>query len=685
MVIRRLQMRNWGPYAGDHEITFDTPGDGRVIQLIRGENGHGKTHLLRAMVIALQGADGMRIVEPASRPGRVDARLQLHTFLEDALSLGCDQATEPQIRLAIELEDGEDSIRVERSWWFEEGTVDEEDLLVFLNGSPFEPIAADRRDQHLEKQALIRARIPEHVMQFFFFDGEEIKAIAENDPTEEVTQGLDALLGLKLLEDLRADVEGARGRLAKEEAAGKRAVAEIQRLASEVSELEAQEVELTDGLEQLRTRTAAIEAELDELEQHLPRGSQGRSAGDEHRTDIASRIKAREEERDSVRRRISETAATDLAVLYPKNLLAATIRRLAGEERLREWEHQRELMVPECAKLSTRLFGRKAETSEPPLTDDQLDFYRDRLAIEWKNILQPPPKGVPKSQWLTALSSDHLQAAQQRLQSAIDGGAGGIGAAVREDGEIGEQIRALGDRLDNYASDQETRRVVEKIRTSSDLLGQEKRATQELEARLAELAGQLGEKRREHSNRVARSAASAQTREQLAVAHNIIDVVAKFRDQLKRRRVEDLQSDIQQMMARLAHKGEDQFNSVRIDPASFQLSILDADGQMVRGLSAGEREILALSMLWALGKISRRALPIVIDTPLGRLDRRHRSNIVESFLPYAAEQVIVLATDEEITAERRSLLEPTLAGDLELVFDPDSRTTSVRRSGASVR
>ncbi len=89
MVIRRLQMRNWGPYAGDHEITFDTPGDGRVIQLIRGENGHGKTHLLRAMVIALQGADGMRIVEPASRPGRVDARLQLHALLEAALPPGC--------------------------------------------------------------------------------------------------------------------------------------------------------------------------------------------------------------------------------------------------------------------------------------------------------------------------------------------------------------------------------------------------------------------------------------------------------------------------------------------------------------------------------------------------------------------------------------------------------------------
>jgi DNA sulfur modification protein DndD len=628
MIIRRLQMRNWGPYAGDHELTFDTPGEGRVVQLIRGENGHGKTHLLRAMVIALQGADGMRIVEPSTRPGRIDAKRQLHGFLEDALTLGSGQSTEPQMRLAIELEDGEDAIRVERSWWFEDGSIAEEDLLVFLNGAPFEPAATDRRDQLIEKQALISARIPEHVMQFFFFDGEEIKAIAENDPTEEVTQGLDALLGLKLLEDLRGDVEAARGRLAKEEAAGKRAVAEIQRLASDVSELEASQVELTDSLERQRSITKAIEGELDDLEQLLPRGAHDPGGNDEHRTDIASRIKARDEERENIRRRIGETVANDLSILFPKALIAATVKRLSGEESGREWERQRELMVPECAKLSTRLFGRKAQPSDPPLSDSQLHFYQDRLAEEWKNILQPPPKDAPKEQWLTALSAEHLQAAQTRLQSAIDGGAGDIGAAIREDVEIGEQIRALGERLDNYATDQETRAIVEKIRDGSDRLGQEKRAIQELEGRLTELDSQLAEKRREHSTKVAQSAASKQTREQLAVAHNIIDVVAKFRDQLKRRRVKDLQSDIQSMMATLAHKGEDQFKSVTIDPTSFKLSILDSDGAEVRGLSAGEREILALSMLWALGKISRRGLPIVIDTPLGRLDRRHRSNIV---------------------------------------------------------
>lgn len=679
MIIRRLEMRNWGPYSGDHDIAFSSPEGPRVIQLIRGENGHGKTHLLRAMVIALQGRDGMRIIDPSSRPSASSTKMHLDSFLADALTRGAESSSEPQMKLAIELEDGQDEIKIERSWWFDDREPADEDLAIFLNGSPYEPHASNRREQYEEKQALVRARIPENVMQFFFFDGEEIKTIAESDPAEEVTMGLDALLGLTLLADLSKDVDNARSRLAKEEVAGKRAIAEIQRLEAEITELEASEVELSDDLARERRAGEAIEAELDELQQRLPFGADVSSQdGEEHRADIATRIQSCERERDNVRKRIGEIVANDLAILYPKRLVRSTIDRLEGELALRDWERQRKLMAPECEKLSQRMYGRSAPTPDPPLTGSQKRFYRDLLVQEWKNILQPPPAGIPDEEWLSSFSGEQLESAQGRLNAAVEHASGDLSALVREDAALGDQLRALSDRLENYAHDQESRNIVDKIRDSSDRLGQIKSSIQDLDGRLKELAGELAEKRRDHSTRVAQSAGSDETREKLTVARDIIDVVTQFREQLKRRRVADLQTQIQTMMATLAHKGADQFHEVKIDPSNFHLSISDVDGEEVRRLSAGEREILALSMLWALGKISRRALPIVIDTPLGRLDRRHRDNIVESFLPNAADQVIVLATDEEITEERHALLAPYVAGDLELVFDPKSRTTSIR-------
>jgi DNA sulfur modification protein DndD len=515
------------------------------------------------------------------------------------------------------------------------------------------------------------------VVQFFFFDGEEIKTIAESDPTEEITRGLDALLGFKLMEDLRKDVESARSQLSKEEVAGKRAAAEIQRLEAEIIELEANEEELVDQINGHRDEAAQLTREIDDLQRNLPSGASDAGSGDGHRADIVTRIQDRERERDNVRRRIGESVANNLAMGYPAAVLRDAIDRVDGERALREWEQQRVLMAPECQKLSERMYGKTAPHPDPPLTGAQLYFYRDLLVQEWKNILQPPPAGIPDEEWFSAFSPEQLHEARNRLERAATAAADDVATMIRDDAALSNEIRYLRDRLDNYATDQAMRTLVEEIREASDRLGQAKRLVSEHEAELGELRDRLAEKRREHTTKVTQSADSAETRERLNVASDILAVVGQFRDQLKRRRVRDLQIHIGQMMASLAHKGEDQFNEVTVDPGDFRLSLRDRDGNEVRNPSAGEREILALSMLWALGRISRRALPLVIDTPLGRLDRRHRQNIVDHFLPKAAEQVIVLATDEEITDERRRRLASCIAGELELSFDPTTRTTRV--------
>ena len=56
-------------------------------------------------------------------------------------------------------------------------------------------------------------------------------------------------------------------------------------------------------------------------------------------------------------------------------------------------------------------------------------------------------------------------------------------------------------------------------------------------------------------------------------------------------------------------------------------------------------------MLWALAKTSGRKLPVIIDTPLARLDSEHRANIIERYLPEVSHQVVVLSTDTEVDME----------------------------------
>ena len=130
------------------------------------------------------------------------------------------------------------------------------------------------------------------------------------------------------------------------------------------------------------------------------------------------------------------------------------------------------------------------------------------------------------------------------------------------------------------------------------------------------------------------------------------------------------------MMGKLAHK-DDLVSKISIDPATYVLRILNSKGEEVQSPSAGEREVFALSMLWGLAQISKRNLPVIIDTPLGRLDQSHRSNIVHNYFPRAGEQVIILSTDAEIDETWYKALRPSLVQEFALENDDFEEVTTI--------
>ena len=76
-------------------------------------------------------------------------------------------------------------------------------------------------------------------------------------------------------------------------------------------------------------------------------------------------------------------------------------------------------------------------------------------------------------------------------------------------------------------------------------------------------------------------------------------------------------------------------DAIRIDPETFALTVHSVNGESLPTdrLSAGERQLLAVSILWGLARASGRRLPVVIDTPMGRLDSSHRENLLERYFP----------------------------------------------------
>lgn len=106
----------------------------------------------------------------------------------------------------------------------------------------------------------------------------------------------------------------------------------------------------------------------------------------------------------------------------------------------------------------------------------------------------------------------------------------------------------------------------------------------------------------------------------------------------------------------------------------------DAKGRPLekRVFSAGMKEMYALSLLWALSRASGQELPIVIDTPVARLDTTNRRALFEKYLPYAGHQVVVLSTDHEVDVEWAKRLAPYVSKQYRLDYDASIDSTVIR-------
>ena len=159
--IDSLTLENFGPYYGEHTFNF-SPLDDRCGIVIGGKNGAGKTHLLRALYLAVVGETGvldLKKVEPASEATRF--------MFEKSLNRRAQSEGQDTVRLQVSISQRD-----------EQGGGTRKALLVREirhrpNSAPVWNSYADRVDgsgriedeKHLEK--LRDALLPRHLARFF--------------------------------------------------------------------------------------------------------------------------------------------------------------------------------------------------------------------------------------------------------------------------------------------------------------------------------------------------------------------------------------------------------------------------------------------------------------------------------------------------------------------------------------
>ena len=165
----------------------------------------------------------------------------------------------------------------------------------------------------------------------------------------------------------------------------------------------------------------------------------------------------------------------------------------------------------------------------------------------------------------------------------------------------------------------------------------------------------------------------------ISYAQSQIEVLRTYKVRLQALKADELANQMtvcfEQLVAKVGLIGR-----IELDHDSLAFRYYGRNGDQIdsQRLSSGEKQLLVIAMLWALGICSKAQFPLIIDTPLARLDSQHRISLLENYFPKASEQVIILSTDQEITGDDYKRLKQYVGKEYTLIYDEDTMSTSIR-------
>jgi DNA sulfur modification protein DndD len=161
-------------------------------------------------------------------------------------------------------------------------------------------------------------------------------------------------------------------------------------------------------------------------------------------------------------------------------------------------------------------------------------------------------------------------------------------------------------------------------------------------------------------------------------ANKVRETLEHLKDQVRERSISKIEEVVVDCFRELLGK-QNFITKLELDLKTCEPTLTNKAGKKLHleRLSAGERQLFAISMLWGLAIVSGRQLPTIIDTPLGRLDSNHRFTLVDRYFPKAADQVILLSTDKEIDEELAARLEPSTGRWYRIDYENDRESSTI--------
>lgn len=654
MILDQLVLYNFGVYRGHQAMDLAPPSSERPIILVGGLNGTGKTTLLDAVQLALFG----KLAPCVSRaPGSYE------NFLRASIHRGtpCQDGAAVELAFRQQHEGVEHHLRIRRRWHHTANSLREK-LHVERNGHP-DPALSGRWLESVDQF------VPLGIARLLFFDGEKLAALADPATSADaLASGINSLLGLDALDRLVTDL----------------AVYERRQRSKVPNDLDRAPVLATEErLRQLADDRGRLVLNRGTCQNALDRATKALTdcetrfqlhGGDlyDNRAELESRRQLLSQRLSDARDHLVATSAGHAPLLLVIHLLRDAQRQASAESAAAEADRLTRLLATRDHDVVERLRA-------APLDPDTLACVQTILADDRRARTRPPvdtPLALPDSvtHELGRLLRDALPDTNRSLSDAL-----------RRTDDLQDQLDAVERDLATVPDDDAFAPILAARSTAQRNVDAATRALRAADDSLRQVVHAQDQERRRYEVLLSRAATHALDQEDLhrTLAHSaaVRATLQQFRDLLLTRHARRIASFVLDGFRHLLRK-QRLISDLEIDPSSFTLTLRKPDGGHLppARLSAGERQLLAVSLLWGLARAAGRPLPTIIDTPLGRLDSTHRAHVVERYFPTASHQVLVLSTDEEITPAYWKKLRPHVGRTYTLIHDDQLGSTRIEKS-----
>lgn len=655
MYFTKVELHNFGIYKGTHEMCLTNKIGERNITLVGGLNGRGKTTFHDAILLALYGKQALKYIQEKAR--------SYDKLLLDHINKYATTA-ETYVAITLCLDDGTE-LRVKRSWSVKGKKVDQQ-ICVEKNGV-IDKYLGESWSYYIEEI------LPFGIARFFFFNNEKITQLADDTSFEQIKSSIKSAIGVSAIEKAIEHADEV-----------------IRRKKSALSAFEKSEAYV--GYQE-------VEAQIDEIDRRLEEATRHANELEKRCENLTATLEAKEKEfwssggdlsrnRDAIKqemKRISENIEKIQDEILQLIIDASTPLFMCKDLVVQSYNGEIAMQKSEAARYSTKLITDLFAQIIDRLVRSGMDEGSIRIAQDIVNDVLSGhiPKGEDQ-EYVKNMSATSMMLYERIISTVFQTISSRIGALVNHvdaqenefmslDAHLGSaDEKTLAMQLYEVLKATEAEKAVADAEYQKQLESIEslKRQRDILVSKRIQLIKAIAEK--ENSNddnaRIVRYAAMS------------IEVLSEFKVRLQKEKVAKLSDTATKCFRALVEKNS-LVSEIKIDSETLDVTMIDFDGNelLKSQLSAGEQQMFAVAIVWALALTSGYKAPVIIDTPMARLDSSHRSNFVTKYLPAASSQVMVLSTDEEIHGRYLDLIRENVLDYYMLLYREEEQCTSIVR------